>query len=273
MASKQSDDDYSGSDNDNLELDQELDQELDHELDHELEERKKLQKEIAQGKSSIKRYVIPKYDMGILPTLLRDIGQDSDTPSQEEETEYKELVCTLIRDEATPDTITKILRLSHVIKFVPNTIGIIKNFFHTLIVDERRIEFVEKYNKIFNDDLYKDITAYYKAMPIIPQDVLDSALVKYNAKVAAYMKQTHSRRQMPTFYDGQIIGAKDRDGKWWLSQVITSVTYGEHKAYYVRFCGFDEMFNEWIGDRYRVRFFNPYKHKLYRRMNFAATKV
>jgi hypothetical protein len=67
------------------------------------------------------------------------------------------------------------------------------------------------------------------------------------------------------FKVGQIVGAKDKENKWWLSRVlhVHKPTDTNIYWYYIRFEGWGNMHDEWINSRtYRVRYFNAKKHFL-----------
>ena len=238
--------DYDDNDNDND--------------DNDIDEQK-LSKQYALLPKKQNRYVIVSHDMQSILQTIRTfdiVGTNADI------VKYQELITKLITDNIC--SIDDIMRYKHIAIKFPHTISIIKNYFHKLIVDQRQIEIIDKYNEIFNDNIYSDIESYYDKYPIFPQDVLNNALDEYNKSIAKFLKQKHTLLKMPNFYDGQIIGAKDREGKWWLAQVITNATYGQHRCYYVSFCGWDKCFNEWISDQYRLQEFNPKRHRLFRRV-------
>ena len=67
------------------------------------------------------------------------------------------------------------------------------------------------------------------------------------------------------FSVGQIVGARDKTFKWWLSRVI--YVYNDlnstHYWYYVHFEGWPKFMREWIcSSTYAVRYYNPKKHPL-----------
>lgn len=221
-------------------------------------------------KPFIKRYEIPVHTVDTLLNTLTH-NYDQTQPDETEIASYNQLMCKILSTDASmndkdiEDITNDLVKYKCIIKSLPDTISIIKNLFYSIIVTQRKERFVEQYNQIFKDNFYADLKKYYTKMPIIPQDVLDAALATHNKNVADFMKRSQSYLKMPNFYDGQIIGAMDRNDKWWMARVITSVKYGPHKAYYVEFCGWDQMFNEWISDRRRLKYYNRFRHLLYRR--------
>ena len=207
-----------------------------------------------------KRYTIPKYDHTSILQTVRDF--DTAMNNENDLNSYKKLITELILEGNIDHML--FVKYKCYLKSIPEALAIIKGFFHKLIVDDRRYDIISVYNELFCDEVYKVIDKYNERY-VIPQDILNKALDDYNKKIASFIKKTHTLYKMKTFTEGQIIGAQDREGRWWLSQVITMVTYGQHRCYYVRFCGWDECFNEWIADPYRLQWYNYKRHKLYRK--------
>jgi len=75
--------------------------------------------------------------------------------------------------------------------------------------------------------------------------------------------EDHRVDPVPIYEKGEIIGARDGTGKWWLSRVL-AVSCIEHVCvYYVEFCGWGPSFNEFISNTNRLEKFNPYRHKYF----------
>lgn len=76
------------------------------------------------------------------------------------------------------------------------------------------------------------------------------------------------KKNQKPFNVGEIVGAKDKENKWWLARVLH-----RHDApdcadywYYIRFENCGSMHDEWISSKtFRVRYYNPKKHFLKRR--------
>ena len=135
--------------------------------------------------------------------------------------------------------------------------------FHEMIIDEKMIELVPIYNKMFNDNLYDRIVFN------TPQEIVDEvdfkALVdEYNEKKTEYLLRKKYSRIGHPFEEGEIVGAKNREGDWWMSRIIKIFNYLQHNIFYVEFLGWGEEFNEFIPDVCKIKKFNPIKHKYYR---------
>ena len=68
----------------------------------------------------------------------------------------------------------------------------------------------------------------------------------------------------PKYEIDEIVGAKDKENKWWMSRILDHVTCHGHTVYYVEFLGWGDHFNEFISDLHRLEKFNPRKHRYYR---------
>ena len=117
-------------------------------------------------------------------------------------------------------------------------------------------------NKKYSDNLYfRDVNNNNSNTPPIPVEqrkLIESMLPQFK-----YSRQI--KKPIKPFVVKQIVGAKDKENKWWLSRILhvheqpDSANYW----YYVRFEGWGELHDEWINSKtYRVRAFNPRKHFL-----------
>lgn len=141
---------------------------------------------------------------------------------------------------------------------------LVKIYFHNFIADQRFIEFVPLYNVIFNDHMYdntSDVTVFPK---IIPKEFIDKKITEYQEECKRIEYKRRAKRQPPKYEKGEIVGAKDKEGRWWMSRVLEVFHYMEHIAYYVEFLGWGEKFNEFITDGFRIETFKPRKHLYYR---------
>lgn len=68
----------------------------------------------------------------------------------------------------------------------------------------------------------------------------------------------------PLFTKNEIVGAKDKEGRWWMSQILDIIQYDHHNIYYVSFLGWGDRFNEFITNTSRIKKYNPRRHKYYR---------
>lgn len=119
------------------------------------------------------------------------------------------------------------------------------------------------YTSLINDDIDVIVSsgALAPAIPKVELVALENKVIerKINKiKVNTYIPQSK-------FKVGQIVGARDSNGKWWLSEVLhlLEVNDGNGIWYYVNFKGFDMKANEWVQVP-RICKFNPKRDKLYR---------
>lgn len=88
----------------------------------------------------------------------------------------------------------------------------------------------------------------------------------YIEKKIKYMKSSYQvTKTHDPFKVDQIVGARDKEHKWWLSRILHVYDDPTKSGYwyYVRFEGWGQMHDEWIySGSYRVRWYNPRKHFL-----------
>ena len=158
-----------------------------------------------------------------------------------------------------------------------DVILLIKAMFHDKIVNCKKDKMIEKnklthlisrYNSIFNDGIYDKLDTDKPDLSANPEQLTDVYKQQF---IAEYQKKVHDAEVVrrinakpPKFKEGDIVGAQDKEGRWWLSQVLQVFSaYGQH-VYYVEFKGWGPQFNEFIASPFKIRQFNPRKHKLYR---------
>jgi len=98
-----------------------------------------------------------------------------------------------------------------------------------------------------------------------PMSVEDMCVLENKLKNMRYSYQ--ARKKHIAFKVGQIVGAKDKENKWWLSRILHVYNDEERSGfwYYVRFEGWGNVHDEWINsETYRVGKFNSRKHHLKR---------
>jgi hypothetical protein len=68
-------------------------------------------------------------------------------------------------------------------------------------------------------------------------------------------------------YDAkELIGAKDKFGKWWAAYILDKFIVDKRTIYHVEFINWGVEFREFIEDSYtRMEKYKPYKHKLYQK--------
>ena len=101
---------------------------------------------------------------------------------------------------------------------------------------------------------------------IPPMTVEDRIAIEEKLPQFRYSRQI-KKKQKP-FNVGEIVGAKDKENKWWLARVLhrhDAPDCADH-WYYIRFENHGAIHDEWISSKtYRVRYFNAKKHFLKRK--------
>jgi hypothetical protein len=140
----------------------------------------------------------------------------------------------------------------------------VKAVFHQLIYNEDMIDLIPVYDNIFNDNLYHDIKFTKEVMePLTAQD-LEMLTTSMREQIRQQQIQRQVNLKPPKYAVNEIIGAQDKEGRWWMSQVINVLSCHNQHVYYVSFLGWGEQFNEFIATPYRLNKFNPKKHKYFR---------
>ena len=92
-----------------------------------------------------------------------------------------------------------------------------------------------------------------------------TAIIKsYNKKQAELKIRKKLKFMRPRFLEGEIVGALDKENKWWLARILQVIKYEGGYAYYVEFCNWGSQFNDLISDPRKIRWYNPRRHKLFR---------
>lgn len=141
---------------------------------------------------------------------------------------------------------------------------IIKAVFHRYIVTLRHKELIEIYNDIFNDRPYSEESIKYAYIHTPSEDWQAEKIKEYRQRCLEIAIRKAAKRKPPMYEVGEIVGARDKEGKWWMSKVLALFEYQGSVLYYVEFLGWGEKFNEFISDGFRIQRFNPRKHKYFR---------
>lgn len=88
------------------------------------------------------------------------------------------------------------------------------------------------------------------------------AIEKYDAIITELRKQRVERAGKPKFNRGEIVGARDSEGKWWAAKVLDVFQYENKFMYYVEFLGFDSLHNECITKPYNIVPYNKTRHSI-----------
>jgi hypothetical protein len=117
-------------------------------------------------------------------------------------------------------------------------------------------------NDMSEDNIYfRYVEENVRKYPPIPE--YERTLLERKVKYLTYSYQ--AKKKHDAFKIGQIVGAKDKENKWWLSRVLHVFNDVERAGYwyYIRFEGWGSMYDEWIySETYRVRNYNSRKHFL-----------
>jgi hypothetical protein len=141
---------------------------------------------------------------------------------------------------------------------------LVKALFHEYIVQKGFTNLISLYDRVFNDKLYVDINNTAVFYPILTQEWIQDKINDFQEKAKQIEYRKRAKRVPPKYEVAEIVGAKDKEGRWWMSKVLAVYDYQGHSAYYVEFLGWGEKFNEFIIDGFRIEKFNPKKHRYFR---------
>lgn len=141
---------------------------------------------------------------------------------------------------------------------------LIKYSAHHFIVEKGWHDLVYYYNLIFNDKMYNDVADTNIFEPVLSSEWINEKIKIYQNKCRELEIKKRLKDKSYKYEKGEIVGAKDKEGRWWMSRIIEIFNYNQHYIYYVEFLGWGEKFNEFITDRFRIARYNPLKHKYFR---------
>lgn len=141
---------------------------------------------------------------------------------------------------------------------------VIKAKFNEYIIEHQMTNLIPIYDKIFNDDLYKDIELP-PGVDFISEEEVEEIKANYRNQMRDIIARKVGYRKKTYIYEeGEIVGAQAKDGAWWMSQVKKVFSYKNKYFYYVSYLGWGDDFDELITDPFKIRQFNPRRHKYYR---------
>ncbi len=147
----------------------------------------------------------------------------------------------------------------------PQIMVLLKIKFDDFIIKERMINLVPLYNKIYNDNLYDKVHEIIDNFePVIPAEVLSEMALRYNETIKARIIQQNRKKEIPKYEVNDLVGARDREGKWRVAVILARFTYDGINLYYVDFPGYPSCFREFIVET-KIEVFNPKKHKYHQR--------
>lgn len=130
---------------------------------------------------------------------------------------------------------------------------------------EEKIDMLKDYPDIIDEP------ESYELADLILQKELDEAVENLNIKI---QQRIANQKYKQKFDVGQIVGAYDVTGKPWMAKIL-HVFKPEHSNlvwYFVHYEGFNSVLDEWIPQGRRIRFFNPYKHKYKKYVDFMNSE-
>ena len=145
------------------------------------------------------------------------------------------------------------------------TIKNIRTIFYDIIIKYKKHKYIYHYNNIFNDGIFNNI----KITDIeIDTQQKKNILKNYEDKEKEIEKLLNEKEKKEIennkFKKGEIIGAKDKEGNWWLSEILDIIIYDNINIYIIDFKGWSKIHREVITKKSRLQKFNPYKHKLFK---------
>ena len=141
---------------------------------------------------------------------------------------------------------------------------LIKYSAHHFIIEKGWHDLVYYYNLIFNDKMYNDVGDINIFEPVLSVEWINEKIKLYQNKCREIEIRKKLKDKSYKYEKGEIVGAKDKEGRWWMSQVLEIFNYNQHCIYYIEFLGWGEEFNEFIVDKFRIARYNPLKHKYFR---------
>ena len=143
----------------------------------------------------------------------------------------------------------------------------VKAIFHKYIHTLGFHELIPLYDSIFNDAYYaniKNLDTSLVFIPVLTEEWKQTQLKDYTDSIKQINYRLNTGRPLPAYETDEIVGAKDKEGRWWMSKVLARFEYQKHAIYYVEFLGWGSKFNEFINDPFKIQKFNPRKHKYFR---------
>jgi len=149
----------------------------------------------------------------------------------------------------------------NLIDIIENNVSMIKSTYDKYVIHKMLINI--KTGRYKDNMHFRSIADMNSTTPPIPAE--ERLLIEKKLPHLRFSRQI-KKNQKP-FNVGEIVGAKDKENKWWLSRVLHryDTPDSEDYWYYIRFENHDSIHDEWINSKtYKVRSFNPRKHFLKR---------
>jgi hypothetical protein len=154
-----------------------------------------------------------------------------------------------------------------------NDLLYLRAVFHKYIVDYNCTILVPIYNEIFNDNIYAKFKDEIEMVTAgIPTMVTSAFVNSYQRKIRQLEIANRLNKAEPKYAVKEIVGAQDKEGRWWMAQVLEVFSYKKHHLYYVEFVNWGDQFNEFISNHNKLQKYNPKKHKLYKKVIMGRSK-
>ena len=141
---------------------------------------------------------------------------------------------------------------------------LVKAWFHKYIISKKYSSLVKIYDSIFTDNLYCEENVKCMYIPEPSADWVKEKIKEYHEQIEHAQIRRNAKKPAPKYALNDIVGAKDKEGRWWMSKILNVHEFQGSFVYYVEFIGWGEKFNEFIADGFRLSPFNPKKHRYFR---------
>ena len=143
---------------------------------------------------------------------------------------------------------------------------LVKSMFHRFIWELGYVYLIRYYNMIFTDDIYTDLVDGdgVQSIPIVLSEEWKAEKIKeYQTKTLQIARRKALKQPTVMYKPGRYVGARDKEGNWWMAKILKTLYEECHIIYYVEFLNWGDQFNEFITDVSRIQKYNPRRHKLF----------
>jgi hypothetical protein len=142
---------------------------------------------------------------------------------------------------------------------------LIRSIFHRYISELGYTHIIPYYNMIFNDNIYAEYEQTNNTpLPIISEEWKNEKIKEYITKQIQIERRKASKKPFIEHKVNSYVGARDKEGKWWLSKILAVFNKDDKTVYYVEFLNWGPQFNEFIADMSRIQRYNSRRHHLFR---------
>lgn len=204
-------------------------------------------------------YTRESYDLIIKSTILNQIALIHDS-RESDESKYDDYNMMSVLKNMIIINSRDIYRMNF-ISSIEKELGCLELNYNRYIIHKMLKNIKEK--KFLDNLGFRNVINSVSTMPPIDPEIR----IAIEKNLPMFRNNRQLKRTLKPFKVDQIIGAKDKENKWWMARVLHAYhPENSHDTwYYVHFEGWGHSHNEWInGLSYRVREFNPRKHFLKR---------